>query len=278
MTRRRGYILVVVLLLTLVVGLMAGVGLKRQAAQSLTVARQADAYRDHHATKGMQEAIGAWVRTMSRTNVADALGDNGHAFDIQLPDGSVIAIHVFDGQGLALADLGGVPAATQENAGKVLKNLALTVEDYEFDRLVRPGGPSEISVMSAPQEVLRAVLLTAMPPDRVDVTLTRILEQRRASDGFQRADLNTIGAEANLTQDERAVLNGLLTFDPELWWVTAVARHSIRGTTARYGGLVVIRAGRTRTNQDPSGTFLSWEDLGVGADHRDPPAGIPDVR
>ena len=101
---RRGYALVIVVLLTVVVGLTAAVGLQRQSSESLSVARQVAAYQQHHASRGMQEAIGVWLRAVNARTVGESLGEGGHALDISLADGSTLSVYLHDGQGTALAD------------------------------------------------------------------------------------------------------------------------------------------------------------------------------
>ncbi|GJM18980.1 MAG: hypothetical protein DHS20C14_11930 [Phycisphaeraceae bacterium] len=274
---RRGYILVIVVLLTLVVGLMTAVGMNRQSAQSRAVARQTAAYRDHHATRGIQEAIGVWLSTVNARDIGESLGPEGHALDITLDDGTTLRIHLHDGQGTALADLGTVVAADVDRAGAVLVNLHQLVGEDAFESFTRPGGAVQVSINSAPEPVLRAVLLATVPEGMTDDIAGILIDQRRGGTVLTRNDVIQAGTAAGATNEERGALSNALTDQPELWWVTVVARHPIRGVTARYGGLVLLRTARTRGSSAGTSSFVTWMDLGVGRHRVLPPPGVPEI-
>lgn len=275
--RQRGYALVIVVLLTLVVGLMLSVAMQREGAQSLTVARQARAYREHHAVKGIQEAIRAWVRTIDARSIDESLGEDGHALDVTLGDGTVMSVYVHDGQGTALGDLTAVPSGQVDAAGRTLRYLAELVSEDEFKRLTRPGGPAAVSVNTAPEQVLRAVLLASMPEQAAEDVLRELLNQRASGEKIDRSMINEAARTGGAGNDGTNTALSLLSVEPELWYVRVIARKPLQGETARYGGLVRLRSGRTISSDDGTGTFITWEDLGDGPDATDPPPGVPEL-
>ncbi len=275
-TSRRGYVLVLVVLLTMVVALMGAVGLNRQGAQTLTVVRQVEAYRAHHAARGIQEAIGVWLRTVNTRGLADSLGEDGHALDITLDGGYSLQIYLHDGQGTALADLSGVVRAEQDRAGAALINLQNLVGDEHFDEYVREGGPAAVSLNTASEPVLRAVLLATLTEAMADEMTSIILDLRSGGVRLDRSDLTEALTAVGATGDERTAVTQSITDTTEVWWVTVVQRHMIRGVQARYGGLVSIRTGSTRS-QPGTSAFISWTDLGVGPRRIAPPPGIPEI-
>ncbi|MEQ8770156.1 MAG: hypothetical protein RIB60_06570 [Phycisphaerales bacterium] len=274
---RRAYILVVVVMLTIVVGMMAAVGLNRQGAQSLEVTRQTRAYQQHHAARGIQEAIGVWLRTVSARNLADALGERGHALDITLDGGVTLEVYLHDGQGSALADLSGVVQAEVDIAGATLANLQNLVGDERFSLYTREGGPAAVSINAAPEPVIRAVLLSTLTEAMTDEMTDAIMDMRSAGTRLTRNDLTEALTAVGATGVERTAVTRMITEQPEVWWVTVIGRHTIRGVTARYGGLVVLRSASRGGTSAGTSSFVSWQDLGVGPRRVSPPPGIPEI-
>lgn len=275
---RRGYALVIVVLLTVVVGLTAAVGMQRQSSESLSVARQMAAYQQHHAARGMQEAIGVWLRAVNARTVAESLGDGGHALDISLADGSTLSVYLHDGQGTALADLTALPQANIDDAGAVLRRLATSVSEPDFRRFTREGGPMAVSVGTAPEAVLTAVAEAFVVEGSAESLVRELVGRRRSGLALDRAMLTEACAAAGITGTERSTVLRMLVIEPELWWATAVLRAPGRGVTARYGGLVQLRSAASSGGiGNAGGSFLTWVDLGVGRERRPPPPGVPEV-
>ncbi len=274
---RRAYILVVVVMLTIVVGMMAAVGLNRQGSQSLEVSRQAQAYQKHHAARGIQEAIGVWLRTVNARNLTDAIGDDGHALDITLDGGATLEVYLHDGQGSALADLSGVVQADLNRAGATLINLQELVGDEQFPLYTREGGPAAVSINAASEPVIRAVLLSTLTEAMADEMTDAIVDMRSAGTRLTRNDLTEALTAVGATGEERTEVTRAITEQPEVWWVTVIARHTIRGVTARYGGLVVLRSANRSGTSAGTSSFISWQDLGVGRRRVSPPPGVPEI-
>lgn len=275
--RRDGFVMPLVLLALVVVGLGVGVSMSRFAAETRVVERQLRAYHEHHAGMGLQEAIGAWLKQQTGRAIADVIDPvTGHAMDIELADGSVVSVHLRDGQGTALADLSALPATQLDEAGVILRNLATSMRADEFLRLTRSVGPSAISVNSASEPVLRAVSM-AIAGDRGEDLANEIIRTRARSGTVTRQDITTAVGAASLSNEQRVQALRLFATDVELWAIIVElkgGRGLDRGKLlSRYGGLARLRVGSTgrrgagsTSNASELGSFLTWKDLGVDSD------------
>jgi hypothetical protein len=256
-----------VVLLALVVGIIAAVVLQRQAAQGLIVERQYRSYKSTHFERGLREVVGAWTDTLIGQPLVQLIGVDGHTLDLDLPDGSWASIYLFDGQGSLLSRAGGLtPQQRTDMAGVLDALIARSEEDVDL-AWFRPVGPVKVSLMSAPPEVLEAIAsyAGARAPRRV---VGPILEARGAGEITQ-VDVETAYNAANLTPEQRAVMNRLVALQPDLWaMVVEVYEHVRHGQpaqlTARYLGRFILPAAgtaRTTTSLNSLGKFLSWEEL-----------------
>ena len=97
----------------MIITIVGMVMLERQSAQSLTIGRQVSGYDEHHASRGMKEAIDAWIRSSPRRSLRDRLDASGRAFEIDLPTGidgkglQTLAISLADAQGTILNEFTG---------------------------------------------------------------------------------------------------------------------------------------------------------------------------
>lgn len=270
---RRAFVMPMVLLATVVVGMGVGIAMTRFAAQTKVIARQARAYNEHHAGRGLQEAIGAWLRQQNGRNIGDAIDpDTGHAMDIELRDGSVVSVYLRDGQGTALADLSSVAPNRVEEAGLVIKNLSDEVTTREFLRLTRAVGPSAISVNSASEEVIRAVAEAVGGADGESFA-DELLRIRARGREITRQDITSSIGAAGLSNEQRTAALRMLSTDISLWAVIVELRAGAgaqRGQLiSRYGGLARLRVGTTRTssaNPTELGSFLTWRELSIESD------------
>ncbi len=262
-----------VLLATVVVGMGVGIAMTRFAAQTKVVSRQARAYNEHHAGRGLQEAIGAWLRQQNGRDIGDAIDpDSGHAMDIELLDGSVVSVYLRDGQGTALADLSSVPPNQVEEAGLIIKNLSDAVSTAEFLRLTRAVGPASISINSASEEVIRAVAETVGGSDGESFA-DELLRIRARGREITRQDITSSIGAAGLSNEQRTAALRMLSTDIGLWAVIVELRAGVgtqRGRlVSRYGGLARLRVGTTRNstaNPSELGSFLTWRELGTDSD------------
>src|SRR5690606_26256835 len=145
---RRGYALVLVTLLTMISTMAVAVILQRHAAVSRSVQRQVEQTRQRHIERGLREVLSGWLRTMRGDTVADRLGPDGHALDIELPAGK-ISVWLYDAQGLAMANFEALPEADAQRARAVYEALAQRVGPGDLERMTRLVGPARISVATA---------------------------------------------------------------------------------------------------------------------------------
>jgi len=271
---RRGYALPLVLLLALVVAMMLGLAIERNTAKSHNVARQLDTYRQHHVAKGLQEAISAWLSKQNARTITEALGEDGHAINLILPDRSIAAVYLTDGQGTLLDPQAASPSDYQRAVSLrdrmeiLCRNEGVSIEDYR-----RPLGPFEISVNSADALLLQAVAEEVVGIDLAPELVSKILEKRQEQGQLQRQDILSISAEVGVATQQRNGLLQYLTVTPEMWYVTIELRGGVgvssRRVTARYGGLVPVQASTSRSSVgawEQPGAFLTWEELGVEYD------------
>lgn len=268
---RRGYALPLVFLLSLVVAMVLSLAIERNTAKVHNVQRQLDSYREHHAAKGLQEAISAWLTRQNARSITEALEADGHALDLILPDRTIVAVYLRDGQGTILDPLA-ASASDYEQAVSLRQRLQLLCRDSSvpYEGFERPLGPFAVSVNSADPLVIQAVAEELVGIDRAREMVNKILERRTADGTLERQDLLAVGTEMGLETNVRNQLLSFFTVTPEMWYVTIELRGGPGGAShrvwARYGGLVPVRNTSNRSASgawEQPGVFLTWEDLGV---------------
>jgi hypothetical protein len=269
-TTRRAFALPMVILVMVVVSLTISVSLARFSAQQRVVDRQIRAYQEHHAGRGLQEAIGAWLRQQNGRDLFDVLDpDDGHAMDIELDDGSIVSVFLRDGQGSALSNLTGRTEREINEGEDILRELARNVSQHQYLEMTRPFGPLGISASSAP-ELLISNTCNAIMGGNGRTLADGILEKRQQSGRLTRVDITQIASTAGISSDERAEMQRVFATDIELWAVIVEVRAgsgALRGRlVSRYGGITRIRLNSGRRNSSnlmELGAFITWKDLGV---------------
>jgi hypothetical protein len=270
----RGFALPIVLVLALVTGILAAVVLERQSYQRRAVSRQLAAYQDTHFERGVREVVSQWTDTLTGQPIEKLLDEDGHALDIERPDGSVVSIYLFDGQGTALSEPSGLVEQDVKDAAGVLERLTerlgrrrLLESGAEF---VRPVGPARVCAASAPREVLEAIASYAKG-GKSGTRFADSLMDARKDDDVSEADLNTAFSAGDLSTEERAIAKRLLVVSPELWNTVVdvyVPGAVGGGLVARYGGRFLMQNAATGNWKNSTvvslGKFLSWEALPVG--------------
>lgn len=267
---RRAFVMPVVILLMVVVGLTISLILTRNNTELKLMSRQVDAYGQHHTGRGLQQAIGAWLRQQNGRDLADLLRSSGsHAMDIVLEDGSVVSVSMIDAQGMLRSQAATLDENDREPAEQALTELLARVGRDRFPEFTRPIGPVGVSAETAPMEVLEAVAEVVSPGNAL--RLSRELEGlQKRDDPIERQDLVALATQEGLSSEERALLIRLVNTDVELWGVLVEVRGG-RGLSrgrllARYGGVTLIRSSSRRTassNPLQIGSFLTWKDLGI---------------
>lgn len=259
-----------VVLLMVVVGLGVGLAMTRFSAQSKTVARAVEKYQDHHLGRGLQEAIGAWLRQQNGRELLDVLEpETGHAMDIVLADDSEVAVYLRDAQGAALSNLTGLSDRQIEEGGLILRNLSVNTTESEFLRFTRPFGPPTVSVNSAPDRVIDAASRVAAG-EFADRFIGELESVRDQSAAVTRTELTRAATAAGLSSEQRAAALRIFSTDVELWAViieVRAGRGMNRGRlVSRYGGITRIRINARNSNSgNPMelGAFVTWKDIGI---------------
>lgn len=265
---RRGFALPLVVLASVAVGLFVSVLVSRQSVQSLGVQRQIEAYQNHHAGRGIQQAVSAWLRTQSGGEVLDNVGDDGHALDMILPDGSILAIFIEDGQGLPLFDLSGLNDEDTADGQAILDAYLASLGTDAVEDWTRVFGPLAVSANAADARTMRAVAGTIVEPALVDRFVKNVLEARADRGLLSRQAVTQAAISADIDTEPRNRLNELLTTTPSLWVVTAELRNRENGPVlARYSGLAELRirgqgaSGGVAMSQ--GAMFFSWNEASV---------------
>ncbi len=264
-----GFALPVVLLLVLVSGIVIAAMMQRHVSQAMTTQREIMQYTFHHASKGAQEAIEAWLRQSGAVqNMAQALGENGHAFDIELDSGFTVKVSLQDAQDSILVEMAGLGAPARELARAMIDELTASAGPQAV-RFVRREGPLAISVNSAPKEVLFAAVNAVTDGEGTDNLVDEILHARE--DGpMNPQGLLEVYTQADVAPELRQRLASVLTAQPSLWKVTAEAIPSAAVYTGRpnrrFCGLVVMSGMPGSNPRDrvaalqPNSMITSWQD------------------
>lgn len=279
---RPGFVLPMVILLVLVVGLTAAIMLERYIAQARDVGRQADAYRVHHAVRGIQEVLNAWLRQQTASAFRDLLDEDGLAVTIDPGDGTELELRFADAQGgLLVSDVGVSEdvALDLREAGEALVRRFGPERSLEF---LRRDGPAEISVHSAPREVLVALIEAVTDGDAASAVVASLLEASEDDEALDRQRLGELLSDPSLPSEARAKLTRLLTTDPLLYRMDITVRQRLvagpRGIVSRFEALLLLPEARRRaldntpTFERPP-PFLWWRELPLDAPPIVPPRG-----
>ncbi len=269
---RRGFAFAMVILLMIVVSMGIGLAMTRFSAQTKTVARQVTKYQEHHLGRGLQEAIGAWLRQQNGRDLREVLEPTtGHAMDIVLADGSEVVVYLRDAQGAALSNLTGRSELEIEEGGLLLRNLAANTTEKQYLQETRPFGPFTISVTSASDRVLDAAA-RVIAGSLADRFLAELGSLRDNPEAITRTDLTRIATASGFDSEQRAALFRLMATDIELWAVMIEVRAG-QGMNqgrivARYGGITRIRVTGNNRSGNPMelGAFITWRELEQGQD------------
>lgn len=282
---RRGFALPLVILLTLVVSLAVGVLMQRNGAGYLAARRQADGYIKSHAGLGIREMVSRWL-TSVRGRLADSLESDGFAFSLELPGDQHIDVYMDDAQGSALARADAHTGRRREIIE--MMNAYLDLLEYGPTATAGPGqkpvpqprpvaegelplrrmyGPSEISLKTAPREVLEALAAAVADPKKTQIIADTILRNRdgESGDGSRVQSVDEVTrALREVGVDNEAIreITAMLVTTPKLYMVTAELRGANDRLLDKARGLLEVNEG----NNDPfnmNGPFLTWETVAL---------------
>jgi len=278
---RRAFALPLVLTLIIIGTLILAMILERFGGQRATVERQLDTYQDHHISRGLREAVDAWLGAAMNEGaptpnipgqppppaktIDDYLGPDNHAFDLSLSGSSdrPVSIYLYEAQGKLLGDFAGLSPVELQLAAGAVAALPDVVTGGDPKAFLRREGPLVVSVRSAPQEVLEAIGRSVLSPAKGGELAQEILRTRQQG-SIDQVKLNDIYLRVGVSSEDVSRLGSVLTPSPGLWLVVAEMDGN-DGYPVRYQGLTTVRGGAggrsggsRQTNNRP-GQFLTWE-------------------
>lgn len=265
---RRAFALPVVLLLVLIAGIVISAMMQRHVTQVMTTQRESLQYTFHHASKGAQEAIEAWLRQSGATrNMYEALDSDGHAFDLTI-DGMTVKVSLYDAQDSVLVELAGLSGTLREAGLNIIDELR-TVAGAGAARFTRREGPLAVSANSAPREVLLAAVNAITDGVGSDALVSEVMHARE-NGTITVQNLNDVYTQADVEPELRNKLGMVLTAQTTLWRVVAEAQDSSAVYTGRpnrrFCGLVMLSGSLGGNPRDRAAALqrnsliISWED------------------
>lgn len=232
---RRGFALLIVLLLGFVAGIALSILLLRSAAAARAAQSQVDGYRLHHVQAGLRHVAEVWAQMFRRVPERDT-ADAVIGFDLVLDDGTTLEVRFKDMQGALREDTTDLP----EDANSVLEAAARVIvqEGKATAKTIRRRGPGRVSLHTAEADVLTAIA-SAVSADANAAAFASAVTDKRATGRIEAKDVPILVTAAGLPPDDAALLQNCVTTEPQLWFVTATLRSEVSGVTERQGGLVL---------------------------------------
>jgi hypothetical protein len=284
----RAFALPLVVILTMVAALMIAMMLERHGTQRLAVQREIDGYQTFHGSRGIREAVMLWMTDAKRGPITAALDRSNKAFDLDLADGSVASVYLFDGQGKALGETSSLTGDDLQTAEGILSALHdapakpasrgprsnrgaaappnAPPGDDGLHPFTRSVGPLTVSALSAPPEVLTAVLSYVSGGANVS-SLVREIQDLRDGGALNQAALASVLSKDDLKPDQRGLADRLLTVEPGLWWLVVEVQTPDGVLVARWGGHYAIEGTGGVTAKvgawEQMGSFLTWDELSL---------------
>ncbi|MGP1308696.1 MAG: hypothetical protein ACTS27_00675 [Phycisphaerales bacterium] len=199
---RRGFVLPTIILLIFVGSLVVASALERYSTQQLIVQQQIEGYRRHHDVQGAKAVLGLWLSRQNLRDLGARTSTEVPAHRFELPGGRRIAVYLIDGQGLAKADASGEAPAMREAYEKFQRRIPAGRPDL-FRRL----GPMQISVNSAPEDIL-----AALAPDGRD--LAPVMITARRTERLNQANTRTLLTDFGYDTEQIAEIFRLIEFEP----------------------------------------------------------------
>lgn len=243
---RRGFALPLVVLVSLVASLLVAFSLDRAMSQSLSVSRQVDRYANHHFTKGIETLIESFSRSVSGRQMSEMLDADGLAMRVVTDDGVGLRVSFFDAQSTVLEVFDGFGRDDRMMGEGALVRLIEGFGLEEVKASTRKFGPLAVSINSAPEPVMRAMLDAALLGDSVDRTLTTLMQARRAAaiEGAMTRDEFLLALDSSgLEPPMKARVERVITTQPIIWRFVVepdLDPSSSGGASVRYEGLAII--------------------------------------
>jgi len=233
--RRRGFLLVTVLMLLVIAMIIAGWSIQRAGMRAGIVQQQVDGYQRHHEERSIGAIVKRWSTQRQNDALIDAARSGEPVYEASLPTGERVTLRVTSGQGRLLR----VPDAAENRIQRevIEEALAMLGDDADNPELTRSVGPPRITLSSAPEEVIMAIA------EGDAAVASVVLDARREEnlDGSQlMARLSTAGLDPVRVQR----VASMVVAEPSLWLIDAEVRI---GPTMRRYELYVDKSGQLAT-------------------------------
>lgn len=263
---RRGYALIVVLLLVITSSVLTATMLNRLGAQSLAYGRTVDQYQHHHGKASLEEVVGAWLRSLGNLNIADLLGEDGHVFTLTLADRSTARVYLSDGQGSVLSRFVGLSAENRRDAPLIYQALENLVGQENAWRFSREIGPMAVSVRGASREAIAAALGLMVNPAFDPLAVADAILAEAADGSITSGDIQRAARNAGVPQEQLGLVNRALTANTTVWrlrvelYSPSTPLAAPRLTNAYEGYAMTARVAGTGTTRYQIVQFRAVED------------------
>jgi len=191
-----------IILLIFVGSLVVASALERYSTQQLIVEQQIEGYRRHHDVQGARAVLKLWIDRQSLGELGTKASPDTPAHRFELPGGRRIAVYLIDGQGLAKADVSDEQPAMRLAYERFQRRLP-----QDRPELYRRLGPMQVSVNTAPEEVL-----AALAPDGRDLAPTLLVARRY--ERLNQANMRTLLTDFGYESGDIADIFRLVAFEP----------------------------------------------------------------
>lgn len=240
-----GFALPLVLMFALTSTILIAMMIERVTVGRRAAARQIEGYRETHASKGVQELMDAWLRSIPGRNIQSMIPREGPALRLELADGTAADVTLTDGQSRLLST--GV-ASSSSDLSVILKGLERRVGPADVPGMLRSFGPKSVSVNTAPVEVLAAIIDAFTDDELGDRVASQLVELRRGQP-IDQQDLDKIVLGYGVTPDQWQRMESWLTANPNVWRIEVTRTEPSRtpgvpGATDTFAGYAVLGQGR----------------------------------
>jgi hypothetical protein len=244
--RRRGYALLIVMMLGFVTVTVMAIMLSRSGEAARSAQMLIDGYRLHHMQAGLRQVSEVWASLAKREPSRDVPG-SVIGFDVVLEDEATLELRFKDVQGALRFEA--TDGSDEANAALTRAAEIIRTTGRAGAATLRRRGPGRVSLHSAPAEVLVAVVQGIDPRGGAAGFADRVV-QLRSGKRLDQNDYELLIADAGLSTKDAEILRECVTIDTSLWFVTTTVRTPRDGVIDRQGGLVLglIRSAIAQTD------------------------------
>jgi|CXWL01.1.fsa_nt_gi hypothetical protein len=232
---RRGFILPLVIMITMALSLGTAIILERNGATALSIRRQLNQHSDHHTSFGIRDIVDAWIRAGQQQAFRERVGEDGRLVDIEFPEGfnarstspEILRVWVRDAQDTVLADLTGLTGQTLRDARSMLQAVHDRTGN-DWLSYTRKLGPAQISAQKASRDVLSAVVFAATESAIDGESFVSEVIQARDESPLTTQKLTEIATNTGLDPEQQAAMLRMIVADTSFWRIRV---ELVRGDT-----------------------------------------------